>query len=91
MDSIQKITVLVKNSYFDEFEGADFSYDNIFFFKFQYKNTQIRHFWSEIYAFLFFHKILRLGKLKGADFKYDKIIFKFQPENTQIKHFLSQI
>ena len=31
----------------DEFEGADFEYDNIIF-KFQPKNTQIRHFWFQI-------------------------------------------
>ena len=30
----------------DKFEGADFKYDNTFF-KFQSKNTQIRHFWFQ--------------------------------------------
>ena len=35
------------------------------------KNTQIRHFWSQIYIFLFLHKILQLGKFECADFKYD--------------------
>ena len=34
-------------SQLDKFEGADFKYDNIAF-KFRPKNTQIRHFWSQI-------------------------------------------
>ena len=42
-----------------------------FFFKFQPKNTEIRHCWSLIQTFSFFHEILHLDKLEGADFKYD--------------------
>ena len=63
----------------------------IFFFKVQARNNQIRHFWSKIYTFSLFHKILQLDKLQGADFKYDNIVFKFQPKNTQIRHFWSKI
>ena len=54
---------------------------------FQPKNTQIRNFWSQLQAFLFFHEILQLDKFEGADFKYNKIIFKSQPKNNQIRHF----
>ena len=54
------------------------------FFKFQPKNTLIRHFWSQIQAFSLFHEILQLDKFKGADFKYGNIIFKFQSQNTEI-------
>ena len=39
----------------------------------------------------FFHKILHLDKLEGADFKYDNIFFKFQPKNIQIRHLWSTI
>ena len=31
----------------DNFKGADLKYDNSFL-KFYHKNTQIRHFWSQI-------------------------------------------
>ena len=89
-----------KKTHFDKFQGADFKYDNSFFNilaqkypnkAFLLKNTQIRHFQSQIQAFLFFREILLLGKFEGADFKYDNIVFKFQPQNTQIRHFWSQI
>ena len=55
------------------------------------KNTQVRHFWSQIYVFLFFRKILQLDKFQSADFKYGNSFLKFQPQNTQIRHFWSQI
>ena len=57
------------------------------FLNFFPKNTQINHFWSQIQAFLFFRKILKLEKFEDAAFKYDNIVFKFQPKTTQIKHF----
>ena len=63
----------------------------IAFLKVQPKNTQIRHFWSQIQAFLFFREILQLDKFEGADFKYDNIVFKFQPKNTKMRHIWSQI
>ena len=72
----------------DIFENTDFKYDNSIF-KLQPKNTQIKHFWSQIQRFLFFHEILQLDKFKGADFKCDNGFFEFQSEITQIKHFLS--
>ena len=51
----------------DKFEGADFKYDDTFFQifaqkhqnkAFLVKNTQIRHFWSQIQATFFLYKIL---------------------------------
>ena len=51
----------------------------------------MRHFWSQIQAFLFFRNILPLDKFDDADFKYDNIVFKFQPQNTQIGHFWSEV
>ena len=65
--------------FLDKFEGADLKYDNSLL-KFQPKNNQIRHFWFQIQAFLFFRKILQLDKFEGADFKYDNIVFTFQPK-----------
>ena len=65
----------------DKFEGVDFKSDNSFFKvlaqkfpnkPFLAKNTKIRHFCSQIYTFLFYHKISQLDKFKGADFQYDK-------------------
>ena len=94
----------------DKFEGADFKYDNSIFKilaqkypnkAFLVKNTQIRHFWSQIQVFLFFRKISQLDKFEGADFKYDNSIFKilaqkypnkaFLVKNSQIRHFCFQI
>ena len=69
----------------DIINGADFKYDNIIF-KFQPKNTQIKHFWFQIKAYLvpnsgifvFFRQILQLEKFEGADIKYDNgFFFKF--------------
>ena len=82
------IFVSSKNLQLDKFEGADFKYDNSFLKQkcpnqaFLVKNTQIIHFWFQIYAFLFFCEILQLDKFEVADFKYDNIVFKFQPKNT---------
>ena len=83
-----------------QFEGADFKYEIIFLkilaqkypnTVFLVKNTQIRHFQSQIQAFLFLRKIQELDKFEGADFKYDNIFFKFQHKNTQIRHIWSEI
>ena len=51
------------------------------FFKFSPNNTQITHFWVQIYAFLFFCQIFQVDKFKGIDFKYDNTVFKFQFQN----------
>ena len=40
----------------DKFEGADFKYDNIIC-KSQCKNTEVTHFWSQIWRFLFLHQL----------------------------------
>ena len=76
-----------KRLIFDKFEGADFKYDNSFL-KFQPKNTQIRHFWSQIQAFSLFHDILQLDKLKGADFKSHNSFFKILAQKYQNMAFL---
>ena len=71
----------------DKFEAADLKHDNIVF-KFQPKKTQIRHFWSQICAFLFLRKKLQLNKFENASFKYDNsFLKKFWPQNTQMWHF----
>ena len=59
----------------------------IFLFKFQPKNTQIRHFWSQVYAFLFFHEILQLDKFEVADFKCGSSLFKIPNKQDKFKHF----
>ena len=61
------------------------------FIKLQPKNTQIRHFCSQIQAFSFFHEISHFDKFEGAGFKYDTSFLKFQPKNTKIRHLWSQI
>ena len=66
---------------------ADFKYDNIVF-KFQPENTQIRHFWLQIYAFLFFREVLQLDKVEVADFKYDNSIFKILAQKYPNEAFL---
>ena len=52
----------------DKFEGADFKYDK-YCFQIPAQNTQIKHFWSQLRAFLFFHEILQLDKVEGPNFK----------------------
>ena len=74
----------------EKFGVADFKYDNIRF-KFQAKDTQRKHFWSQILGILFYPEILQLDKFEGFDFKYDNVNFNFQPKNSKIKHFLAQI
>ena len=62
-----------------KFENADFKYDkNIF--KFQLKNTQVRHFRSQTWRFLFLNQTLHKYKFEEAYFKYDNSIFKYQPQ-----------
>ena len=55
------------------------------------KDTLIRHFQSQIQAFLFFRKVFQIDKFEGANSKYENSFLKFQPKNIKIKHFLSQI
>ena len=42
----------------DKFEGAAFKYDNVVL-KVQPKTFEIKHIWSQIKLFLFFHEILQ--------------------------------
>ena len=82
---------------FYKFDCADFKYD--YFFQipaqkcpnkaFLVKNTQTRHFWSQIWVFLFSRKILKLDKIEGPDLKFDNSFLKFLPQNTQIRYFFS--
>ena len=71
----------------DNFEGAGFKSDNAFL-KFLPKNTQIRHFWSQIYTFLFFREILQIDKFKVVDFKYDNSFFLILAQIYPNKTFL---
>ena len=57
------------------FESADFKYCNILF-NFQYQNTQIRYFWSQISGFLVLHQTFRQVTFNEADFKYDQLFLK---------------
>ena len=68
----------------DIFEGADFKQFNIVFI-FPLKNTQIRHFWSQIKESSILHQTLQQGKIVEADFIYVNNIFKFWPKNTEIR------
>ena len=54
---------------------------------FQPKNTQIRNFWSQLQAFLFFHEILQLDKFEGADFKCDNSCFEIPIQQDRFKDF----
>ena len=51
------------------------------------KNSQIRHFWSQIQAFLYFSEILQLDKCEGVDFKYYNVAFKSQPKIPKLHIF----
>ena len=117
----------------DQFEDADFKFDNSFF-KFYPKNSPYKVFWVpnlSIFCFFWrnfairqnrgcwfqisrwffkilaqkysnktflvpnqefslFHEISQLYQFEGAYFKYDKNMLKFDPKNTQILHFWSQ-
>ena len=54
-----------------------------------FKNTQIRHFWFQIYVFFcFFCKILQLGKFDGAVLKYDQCCFQIPAQKYLNKAFL---
>ena len=54
------------------------------------KSTQVRHFWSQIQAFLFSHEILQTDKFEGADFKYHNGIFKILAQKYPNKAFFGQ-
>ena len=81
----------------DNSEGVDFKSDNSLFkfvaqkYKnkaFWFKNTQIRHFRSQIEAFLFFREILKIGKFEGANLKSGNSFFKILAQNYPNKVFL---
>ena len=55
-----------------------------------FKNTQIRHFWSQIQEFLVFLRNLELDKFEGADFKYDNRFFKTVAQKYPQEAFLVQ-
>ena len=55
------------------------------------KYTSKALFDSNVGVFIYFPKILQLGKFEGADFKCDNNVFKFQPKNIQIRHYSIQI
>ena len=52
-----------------------------FYGKFQPKKTQIRHFWSLIWALSFLRENLELDKLDGVDFKYEHTFSTVQPKD----------
>ena len=58
------IFVFSQNLLLDKFEGANFKYETVFF-KFQPKNAQIRHFWSQIQGFLFCTKLCNQTNLRA--------------------------
>ena len=84
----------------DKFQSTDCKYD-ISIFKilaqkyaneaFLVKNTQKRHRWCQIEAFLFFGETFQFDKFEDNDIRYDNIVSKFQSKNIQIKHFWSLI
>ena len=79
-----RIFIFALNYATRQMQGRWFQIDNIFF-KFKPKNTQIRHFWFQIKAFLFFHQILQLDKFEGADFKCGNSFLKFQSNKKNSK------
>ena len=52
------------------------------------KNTQTKHFWSQIYGFSHFHEILHLETFDDADFKYDNNFFIILAPKYPTKAFL---
>ena len=62
----------------------------IVFLKFLPKNTQGRHFLSQIQAFSLFQDILQLDKFEGADFKLDNIFFQIPAQKYPNHTFLVQ-
>ena len=67
--------------------GDDFKYHHIVF-KSSLKNTQVRHFWSEIEAFVLFSEILQIEKFEGDDFKYGNSFFIIVPKKILNQAFL---
>ena len=80
---VRNLGILVFSSNFANRQnwGALISNMTRVFFKFSPKNTQITHFWVQIYACLFFCQIFLVDKFEGVDFKYDNAVFKFQLQN----------
>ena len=67
-------------SQLDKFEGADFNYGNSIF-KFQSKNNQIKHFWSQIYRFT----------KSRAFISNISVVFQSCAQNTQRRRLWSEI
>ena len=59
----------------DKLEDDDFKYDNSFF-KFLPKSTQIRHFWSQIWAFSFFSRIFAIRQTQECRFQISQYHFQ---------------
>ena len=55
------------------------------------KIIQVRHFWSQIYGFLFLDQTLQQEKFEVTNFKCDKSFFKFQSKNTQSSTFCPKL
>ena len=71
----------------NKLQGVDLKCDINFLIS-QTKNIQIEHFWFQIYAFLFSHKILYLYKLQGVEFKYGNSFLKIPAQKYLDKIFL---
>ena len=78
---------LFKIFQFDKFESWDFKYGKSCL-KFYQKNTQITHFWSQIYTVLYFCKILQFDKAVGAEIKYGNNYFESLLQKYLNKAFL---
>ena len=59
----------------DQFQGADFEYDNIFV-KFLLKNAPKSHYLAIILAIIVFSRILENDKFEGVAFKYNNNFMK---------------
>ena len=59
----------------------------LFFFQIPAQKYPNKAFWSQIQAFLFFHKILQLDKFEGADLKCDNSFFKIPVQQNRVKDF----
>lgn len=56
------------------------------------RNFAIRHIRDcQIYAFSFFHKILKLNKFEGTYLKHIKVSSDLSPKIPKVMYFLSQI
>ena len=75
----------------DELEAVDVKYNKIIY-KFQLKNIQIGHFWSQIWGSLFLQQNLQQDKFKDSPISNITIFFLNSiPKTNQIRHFWSKI